>query len=169
MAPCLFGPNTLGENMSQDPNIQHELIELRGAVQAMKEQGATTRDQIADLARDVRGVLTELSRLASTAEGITRLQVQVDKAGQDQAALNKEVAQALAGMNQRFGRWVGGLSVATFMMGAMLALIAYIYDGDKTRTDRELSNAREAQQRLDERMDRIEIWAAGDRDRPYKR
>lgn len=152
---------------TQDVALQ--LQDLRGKLEFMgsQQQGHIngTNQAMADVRAELRALATELKGIGTLShdssnhtESIRRIWTAMEKRDLliDQAITQGRRLQNLA---------AGAGGVLFLLVGSLV----YLYNSDRQTTKDADSAAAVRIEKLDERMDRVEIYLAGDRAQPYRR
>lgn len=146
-----------------------QLTELKGQINAMQQQQgahiAATNQQLSQITTRVEQIgnkLEAVSGLNHTANAhddqLRRMWAQMEKQ-------NARIEDAVNSSRKIFNIGIG----AGFMLALMVSLVAWIYTTDRSSDADSHRLLRTGIEQNDTRLDRLEVWGAGQKENPYKR
>jgi hypothetical protein len=145
------------------------LVRVEGKMETMRVTNENLAAAVSGLANEVRLLNTAANRAEATDASVKRLWTEI-------AARDEKWDKRLASMDSAHGstrdavnriQWM--IAGAGLLGAIVVSLMTWVGNRELTKADQNATELRGTSQRLDERLDRIEIHLAGDKDRPYRR
>lgn len=151
-----------GIDVNDPVQVGMHLAELKGSMSAMQQQ-QTHNAEVARTAID--GVNARLDDLTRKFDGIATMSGSTVSHAEQLGRMWSTVSKT-----ERLSEGLKNMALGAFaVMGLVAGLATYLYDGDKTTVNNSINSNSNSIKANDERLDRIEIYLAGQRDQPFKR
>jgi hypothetical protein len=145
------------------------LVRVEGEMKTMRVTSEGLAASVNQLTHEVRQLNTAANRAEATDASVKRLWTEIaardEKWDRRLESMGKDHRSTRDTVNKIQWMIAGGGLVFT----ALLGLLTWLGNRELTKADDSVREARAVNQKLDERLDRVEIHLAGDHERPYSR
>lgn len=149
--------------------IALHLVRVEGKMETMRVTTEALAGSVHTLASEVRQLNTAANRAEATDASVKRLWSEI--AARDErwdkrlAAMDSSHSSTRDAVNRI--QWM--IAGAGLLGGIVIGLLTWMGNRELNKAEQNAVEARATGRALDDRMDRVEIHLAGDRDRPYSR
>lgn len=145
------------------------LVRVEGKMETMRVTTEALAGSVNALASEVRLLNTAANRAEATDASVKRLWTEI-------AARDERWDKRLTAMDSAHGRTRDAVNRIQWMIagggvlaGLLVGVLTWVGNRELDKAEKSAVELRAANRALDDRMDRVEIHLAGDRDRPYTR